>query len=103
MLDKKFFEETESKITEVMDSFASGPMSDDDWSNFETLKTINADLARKMSSEDHDQGEVSEFLSNFVEELDNTYADGLPEAIIVALKSGKRIGLTKDWWSRKNV
>jgi hypothetical protein len=44
---------------------------------------------------------LAPFLRNFFEEFDNTYAEGLPEAMITALKNGKRADLTKDWWNKK--
>ena len=93
-------DEIEKNVLALMDKFSVDSEAGTDKKNFEMLKDIQKILMTRSVGGELETKEFSPFLKNFLEEFDNTYADGLPEAIIAALKNGKRADLTKDWWNK---
>jgi hypothetical protein len=102
-MNKKEISEIEKTVHQVMDTFVTKntDITDIDRKNYALLKEIHKDsMISAVAGEFRDQ-EVSSFMQNFLEEFDNTYEEGLPEAIIVALKKGRKTKLTEDWWKRQ--
>jgi hypothetical protein len=91
----------EKNIQALMGKFTTESHASTDKSNYDALKEIHSQLMKSLVSDELGKEEPSPFLRNFLEEFDNTYADGLPEAIVTALKTGKRVDLTNDWRSKK--
>jgi hypothetical protein len=99
MLEKKYFEEVEKSVKELMDRFSnSSPISEDDKKNYDELKKIQRQFMMALVQNDYHIENDTEFLSEFRREFANTYDDGVPEAIIVSLKKGRRTELRKEWW-----
>jgi hypothetical protein len=89
--------EIEKEILSIMDKFTVDSNPDADRSNFESLKSRHKQLMTRAVADEFKDNEFSPFLKNCLEEFDNTYASGLSESIINALKNGNRTDLTKDW------
>jgi hypothetical protein len=100
-MSNKTLTEIEKDIQTLMDKFTPESNDNTDKSNYDALKNIHGQLMKDVVASEFGSEEPSPFLRNFLEEFDNTYAAGLPEAIISALKAGKRVDLTNDWWSKK--
>ena len=99
-IEGKNEKEVEEMVLSVMNKFSADSVLQSDINNFQKLVSMQRELMKRVSQMEF-QKPVPNFLRNFLEEFDNIYVEGLPEAIIVALKTGKRINLTKDWWKQK--
>jgi hypothetical protein len=91
------------KILDVMNTFTDGSDTETDRRNFDALKSIQSELMTRYVAGEFDDKDISPFLHDFLREFDNTYALGLPEAMIIALKRGERVNLQSEWWKNNGV